>query len=121
MNVLRLLPVILSLLVLAAHFFRAGYLYVTAAVLILVPLLALRRWWVARLAQVVLVLGAAEWVRSTLAFVRMREAMDMPWTRLALILGSVAAFTLLSALVFFLPVLRRRYRLGGARPASADD
>lgn len=109
MNLVRLLPVILSLLVLGAHFYRAGNLVLVAGSLLVLLLLVIRRPWVRWVAQAALVLGAAEWVRSTLAFVRMRQAMDLPWTRLAVILGSVAAFTLLSALVFLLPALKRRY------------
>ena len=114
-NFVRLLPVILSLLVLGAHFYRAGNLTLVAASLLVLLLLVIRRPWVRWIAQAALVLGAAEWVRSTLAFVGMRQAMDLPWTRLAVILGSVAAFTLLSALVFFIPALRRRYQQTGAR------
>ena len=110
MNVVRLIPVILSVLVLGAHFFRAGNLVLVAASLVVLPLLFIRRRWVMWITQAVLVLGAAEWVRSTLAFVQVRQTMDMPWTRLAVILGSVATFTLLSALVFYIPALRRRYR-----------
>jgi hypothetical protein len=33
-----------------------------------------------------------------------------PWTRLAIILGGVACFTLVSALLLEFPPVRRRYR-----------
>ena len=112
MNFMRLLPVVLSLLLLGAHFSRAG-LPPLALVFILLPLLLfLRKPWVPRLMQVVLVLGALEWVRSTLVYVGQRREVGDSWGRLAAILGAVAFFTLVSAWILSRSVaLRKRYRL----------
>ena len=71
--------------------------------------LLLRRAWVPRLFQVVLLLGAAEWLRTLYLFAAERVAFGQPWTRLALILGGVALFTALSGLVFRSRGLRTRY------------
>ena len=103
---------VFSLLLLGAHFSRAG-LPPFAFILVLFPaLLFLKRAWVARLMQVVLALGALEWVRSTLVYVGARQEAGQSWVRLAAILGGVTAFTLLSALVFSRSrALRKRYRL----------
>jgi hypothetical protein len=109
MNAIRLLPVILSLLLLAAHFYRAGQVVVTALCLALPLLLLLRKSWVPRLFQLLLVLGALEWLRALYGFAAMRIAFGEPWTRLALILGAVALFTGLSGLVFRNRKLRARY------------
>lgn len=109
MNVIRLLPVILSLILLAAHFYRAGQVVVTALCLALPLLLLLRKSWVPRLFQVLLVLGALEWLRALYGFAAMRIAFGEPWTRLALILGAVALFTGLSGLVFRNRKLQARY------------
>ena len=109
MNVIRLLPVILSLLLLAAHFYRAGQVAATALCLALPLLLLPRKPWVPRLFQVLLVLGALEWLRALYGFAAMRIAFGEPWTRLALILGAVALFTGLSGLVFRNHKLRGRY------------
>ena len=113
MLVLKLLPVILSLLLLGAHLLRAG-LPVLAVVAALLPLiLFVRQVWVARLIQFILMLGALEWVRVLLLRVAERRQLDQPWERLALILGVVAVFTMASALVFTKSgAVRRRYRLG---------
>ncbi len=108
---LGLLPVILSALVLAAHFFRAGNLIGLALCLGGLALLFVPRAWAARAVQVGLVLGAAEWVRTLLDFTAQRRAMGEPWARLAVILGTVALFTIASALVFRGARLRRRYGL----------
>lgn len=111
MNFFRLLPAILSLIVLAAHFLRAGLLPLTLLLLVLVGLLALRRPWVARLTQVTLLVGAFEWVRTAVSYILARQRLDMPWGRLALILGTVVVITLSSALVFQTRALRERYGL----------
>ncbi|MBL7032084.1 MAG: hypothetical protein ISR97_02755 [Nitrospira sp.] len=109
MNFLKLIPVILSFLLLAAHFYRAGILALVFIYLIITLSLLIKELWVARLSQVFLVIGALEWVRTLLSLVEMRQAMGMPWTRLAMILGGVALFTGLSALVFQSRSLKKRY------------
>lgn len=106
----QLLPVILSLLILGAHTMRLGVPVLMVVPLALVVLLVWPRKWVARLTQLILVLGALEWIRATLAYVSVRQDLGLPWGRLAIILGSVALFTLLSSLVFETRTLRRRYR-----------
>lgn len=110
MNLLRLLPVLMSWLLLGAHFYRAQWLAASALCLLLPLLLLVTRPWVARLMQVLLALGALEWLRTLYGLAMMRMAFDMPWTRLGLILGTVALFTLLSATVFESKGLRARYR-----------
>ena len=111
MNFLRLFPVVLSLLVLGAHFSRAGLTPFVLACLALVLLLPVPRPWVARVIQFALLLGTLEWLRTLFVLVRMRSAMGEPWLRLALILGTVAAVTLASALAFQSRSLRQRYGL----------
>jgi hypothetical protein len=113
LNLIRLFPVILSLLLLGAHYYRAGLVLVAAVCALLPLVLLVRRWWVPRVFQGLLVLGALEWGRTLYMLAQMRIAFDQPWGRMALILGAVAVFTLLSALVFETRGLRRRYAIGG--------
>jgi hypothetical protein len=113
LNLIRLFPVILSLLLLGAHYYRAGLVLVAAVCALLPLVLLVRRWWVPRVFQGLLVLGALEWGRTLYMLAQMRIAFDQPWERMALILGAVAVFTLLSALVFETRGLRRRYAIGG--------
>jgi len=115
MNVVRLIPVFLSALLLAAHFFRAGVYPLVAAALALPFVLVIPRRWSARGVQVVLVLGAAEWVRTAWVLVAARQADGRPWTRMAIILGSAAVFTAASGLVFLLGPLKDRYQLGSGQ------
>jgi hypothetical protein len=113
MNVLRLTPVVLSFLLLGAHFYRSGQVVLAGLCVALLFLLFSRKSWVPRLFQILLVLGALEWLRSLYYFAAMRIAWDQPWTRLAIILGAVALFTALSGLVFRSKAVRARYRTKG--------
>ncbi len=110
MNFLRLVPAILSTLVLGAHFYRSGNLIVVAVILVCLLLLAVRRPWVAWGYQALLLLGAAEWVRTLVEIMKRRQAMGEPWTRMAIILGVVAVVTAASALAFHSKALRERYK-----------
>ena len=111
MNLVKLTPVVSSLLMLNAHFFRAGWLPLVLLYLFLVGLLFVRRSWVARLIQISLIIGSIEWIRTLMMYVTARQAMGQPWTRLVLILGAVVLFTALSSLVFQSRTLKVRYKL----------
>jgi hypothetical protein len=109
MNFLRLLPVLISFLLLAAHHFRAGQTVVVVLLLSLLLLLLVRNSWVPRVIQLVLVLAAFEWLRTLIAIASVRMHTGEPWSRMAMILGAVALFTALSGLVFRTTALRARY------------
>jgi hypothetical protein len=111
MNLFRLLPVIISFLLLGAHFYRAGAGIAAGLCAALPLLLFLRKPWVPRTFQVFLALGALEWLRTLFAFATIRIALEQPWIRLAVILGAVALFTALSALVFRSRALKSFYRV----------
>ena len=110
MIALRLIPVFLSFLLLGAHFYRAGLVPLTVLSAACPLLLFMRKSWIPRLFQVVLLAGALEWLRSLYFLAAMRIAWDQPWTRLAIILGAVALLTALSGLVFNNRKLRSYYR-----------
>ena len=120
LTALALIPVVLSLLLLAAHLLRGGHILLIVVVAMLVGLLAVRRPWAARVVQVGLLLGALEWVRTLVALSSSRVAAGQPATRLVLILGAVTAITALSALLFETGPLRRFYRRASSGPARVD-
>ena len=113
MAFLPLLPALLALLALAAHFLRRGDLALVLAVLVLTGLLAVRRPWAARALQVVLGLGALEWARTLVELLSVRRRLGLPSTRLAIILGLVALVTGVSAWALRSGPGRRWFR-GGA-------
>ena len=112
MIVLQLVPVVLSLLVLGAHFLRGQNLVMFGLVAVLLVLLAVPRRWAARLVQVALVLGAVEWTLTLTRLASWRAQAGQPYLRMAAILAVVALLTGLSALLFRTERLRRRYRGG---------
>jgi ABC-type methionine transport system permease subunit len=112
LNALRLLPVVLVLAILAAHFYRAQAWVPFGVAVGLLPLLLVRAPWAARVLQAALALGALEWIRTAAALVAMRQSMGQPYTRLALILGAVALATAACALLFQWRPVRERFRMG---------
>jgi hypothetical protein len=77
-----------------------------------------RRPWAARLAQLALLAGAFEWLRTLALLLPVRRAAGEPWVRLAAILGAVALVAVLGAALFETRRLRERYRTGGPAGAS---
>ena len=110
MDFLRLLPVFISFLLLAAHFVRAGQVVVVFVLLCLLLLLLVRKFWVPWIIQLTLLLGAIEWLSTLYTVAHLRIASGVPWTRMAIILGAVALFTALSSLVFRSKAMRNRFQ-----------
>jgi hypothetical protein len=104
-----LIPVLLSFLMLAAHFFRNEHPVLVLICCAAPMLLAVRRTWATRIVQLLLVIGALEWVRTIFEIRAFRIEDGHDWHRMAVILGSVAAFTFASAMLFFCNPLRRHY------------
>ena len=99
MKILRITLVVLSALALGAHFLRSGNLVVVLIVAATPLLLLFRSPWAVRSLQVILALGAIEWLRTCLALYRVRVAMGEPWLRMVLILVAVAATSALAGIL----------------------
>jgi hypothetical protein len=111
MNAVRLIPVLISVLLMAAHFSRADNTALVIVSLAFPLILLVRRPWVARVTQVALLVAGLEWIRTLVVIAARRQAAGEPWVRMAVILGVVAAFTVGSAMVFRSRGLKERYRL----------
>lgn len=109
MTALRLLPAILSCVLMAAHVLRMGMATLAVIILFLPLLFLLRRAWVPLLMQGVLALAALEWLRTALVLARGRIVAGEPWMRMIVILAAVVAVTVASALLLEHPGVRRRY------------
>ena len=110
MKILYFVIVVLSLLVLGAHFMRYSNEVGVAISLAPIALLLVRQPWAARTVQVILVFCAIEWATTLIGLVQMRAAQDLPATRLAIILGTVIIVTITAALLFETKTLKRVYR-----------
>jgi len=109
MMFVRLLPVLLSALLLAAHFSRHGLTLLMPVALAVPAVLLVRRPWVPRVMRAVLLVAALEWVRTGIVLGQARVAAGEPWVRMAVILGAVAGVTAASALVFRNRAVRAHY------------
>jgi hypothetical protein len=87
----------LALLVLAAHFYRAG-LPILAVLAFGCVALVFAAWPpAARTLQVILALGTLEWLRTAWVLAQHRVEAGLPYQRMVLILGIVAAVTATAA------------------------
>jgi hypothetical protein len=89
--------VILSAVLIAAHFLRLGSLVLAVAGLAIPLLLLTRSKFASYILQALLVLAGAEWLRTLIAIAVRRHADAQPWIRMAVILGSVATVSFLAA------------------------
>jgi ferredoxin len=118
-NFLFILPVLSSIL-LAAHFSRGGNDWFAGACSLLPLVLLSKKQWVMRVFQLFLITGGVIWLERTIFLIKLRQRLNMPWTRLAVILGAVTLFTFLSALVFNNRKIRAIFKKGepeALRPA----
>ncbi len=113
---MRYVPLILSCLILAAHHARGGEPGLVYMWLTLPAALFLRRRWADLVVQVMLVVGAVEWIQTIRAIVDVRQQAGLPYERMIMILGGVALFTALSGLL--LNTRGRRNRLPDTDPVG---
>jgi hypothetical protein len=108
----RLLPAVLALLLIAAHFYRDDLPFLVPVCIGLLALLFVRLAWVPAVVALALALGTGEWLRTLLVLANERIAAGQSYARLVVILVGVALFTLLAALSVFSPKVRRWYADG---------
>ncbi|MDQ1268463.1 MAG: hypothetical protein QG560_1106 [Campylobacterota bacterium] len=106
-----LLPAILSLLVVAAHFLRYNNMIIIGIIALLILLLLVKHKISARLVQIGLLLATLEWVVTAQALISYRLEYDMPWIRLSMIMCLVILFTFGSIFTFKTKTLKERYAL----------
>jgi len=116
MTVLRLVPAVLSLLLLAAHYYRAGLLPVAVVIIVSMLSLFVRREWSLKIARLLLFAGGFEWIRITFLLTSARQAAGAPWMRLAIILGSVAVICYAALALLYSQSVKKMYGVEGAGP-----
>ncbi len=105
------LPLV-ALLVLGAHFLRAGQWLGVITCTALLGLLMLRRAWVWRVLQAALVLAALQWLWTAAELAQQRAAFGRPWGRMAAILAVMALLSLAAAALLRGRRLRRHFGAG---------
>ena len=100
---------VIAAALLGAHFLRAGD-PALAALCVATPLLFLyRSRWSLVLLQLLAYAAATAWIAVALRLVQVREQSGQPWTATAIILGSVALFTLVAGLLLNSRSIREHY------------
>jgi hypothetical protein len=107
--ILRSVLYAVAVLLLGAHFLRAGSVLLVALCLA-TPLLFLWRKGVSLiLLQIAAYVAAATWLEAAFRLVELRQRIGQPWTLAAVILGAVALFTLASGLLLNSRSIKERY------------
>ena len=88
---------LLCIVVLAAHFLRERNSALMLVSIAVIPFLFIRGQWVMRVMQLFFVTASFEWIHTAIVLMTERKALGLPWIRMAVILGIVAALTLASA------------------------
>ncbi len=110
MAILYSIPIILSSLLIAAHFIRYDFKLMAIFCLLLPALLLFRRTWVPKVITTFLLLYSIEWVRTMVSLVEQYKLQERPFLKLVIILLSVIVFTLLSSAVFKSQTMKNRYQ-----------
>jgi hypothetical protein len=106
---LRISLFVVAALLLGAHFLRGGN-FVMVALCLASPLLFLwRRRWSLLLLQILAYGASATWLVVAYQLIALRQRSGQPWTAAAVILGSVALFTLVTGLLLNSRAIRNRY------------
>lgn len=106
--ILRSIPAVLALLLLAAHFYRAAALAPAAVCVAAIALIFVRRRWSVFILRVALAAGTVVWLATAWQIAQHRMAAGKPYLRMAVILGAVAAFTAFAAWALKPPTGPRR-------------
>lgn len=115
---MRVIPIVLACILLAAHHFRAGEWGLSGLWLSLPWALLLRRRWADRAVQLVLLGGAVEWLLTLETIVGVYRRVGLPTLRSTLILGGVTLFTAAAGLLLETRGRRRRLPPGDAAGAG---
>jgi hypothetical protein len=106
---LRLAPLILSALLVAAHFLRSGDMLPVLLCLLAPGLLFVRKPWSLVVIQALCVVSALIWLFVLFGIIQERLITGQPWWPSALILGLVAAFSLYSGWLLESPDVKEHY------------
>lgn len=110
-NFMKILPIVLCSLLMAAHLGRAN-MFVLQIVSLLIPFILIWKNKIsARAVQLFLILYGFEWIRTIVYYARIRSENGEDWSRLAIILGVVALLNFATVIVFRTKSMKERYGL----------
>lgn len=106
---LRIVPIILAAILVAAHFLRI-YSILSMVLCLLAPFLLFikKRWSIVTL-QLLTIPAAFIWLMTLLGIIQERILEERSWTASAIILGTVTVFTLWAAWLLNSPKIKEHY------------
>ncbi len=107
---LRVVLLAMAALLIAAHFLRADEIVPVCLCLAAPFLLLVRKRWMLRFVQAFTAVAAVIWLATLKGIVQQRLTEGRPWTLAAVILGTVAGYTLLTGWLLNSPVVKDNYR-----------
>ena len=106
---LRSIPIILAAILLAAHFLRSYNLFPMAVCLLAPLLLFIHKRWSLLALQLSTIAAALIWLVTLYEIIQQRLFEHRSWMDSAIILGAVAAFTLLAGWLLNSSQVREKY------------
>ncbi len=116
---LRISLYVVAALLLGAHFLRAGNLVIMLLCLAAPLLFLWRQRWSLIALQFLAYCAAGSWIGVAIRLVQLRQQLGQPWTAAAIILGSVALYTLLAGLLLNSRAIKERYPAAPTPPGAA--
>jgi type VI protein secretion system component VasK len=107
--ILRIILIVISYLLLAAHFSRHDNTSLMIFCLLIPFLLLIKKRWVLIVIQSFCYLGALVWIQTTYLLVLERINLEESWIRLLIILSFVAILTIVSGVLLNSAVIKRKY------------
>jgi hypothetical protein len=105
----RITLIVIALILLGAHFLRSQQPLLVITCMLSPLLLLIRRNWVLVFLQILAYLGGVIWISTIVDIAQSRIAQGLPWAKMAVILGAVAFFTILSGLLLNSSKLKKKY------------
>ena len=106
---LRYVPIVLAAILLAAHFLRSFSLLPMLLCLLAPLLLLIRKRWSLLTLQLSTIPAALIWLLTLYGIIQQRIFEQRSWTASAIILGSVAVFTLFAGWLLGFPNIKQHY------------
>lgn len=107
--IIRIIPLVIASLLLAAHFLRHGDIGFVVMCLVVPLLLLIKNRRSLIFVQFSAYAGAAVWVYTALQIVRERMMFGRPWGLAVIILGTVALFTVIAGLLLNSRAIKDKY------------
>ena len=107
--ILRMIPLVIASLLMAAHFLRGGNIGLVLLSILVPLLLLIRKRWSLILVQLSAYAAAMVWVYATIRLVQERMLLATPWSSAVIILSSVALFSVFAGLLLNSRKVKERY------------